>query len=661
MHGGWRIRRYTGALPARRHGLRDGPARPGPPPPARALMDVRQYLALLRRQRWVVVAAVAVVVASTLAFYEVRPAEYRATAMVLITPLDPSERFFNPPGQAPEPINVEAEASFVRSFDVARKAAATLPGSTPQALLRQVSYVADPETGLVGIQATDSEPARARNMASAFARAFVDNRREAAAAARRRVVDQLGGRLKELQERIADLDRRIGDGGLKVGPEGVAGASVATPPGSLQAERYAAALQYRQIFERQQLLAIEQGLDTGTAEHVAEAPIPFRALGPGPVRAGAVAAFVGLLLGIGLALLREYLSDRLQSRDEVERAAGLPVLGEIPRDRAQRRRPGQVACADRPLSATAESVRTLRTNLQNLRPDRPLRRLVVTSPNARDGKTFVSVNLATAYAQAGYRTVLVSSDLRRPALTALFGPTGQGTGLSSLLSAPELRPPAPAPAPERAVDEVQALAANDPRRRRNLLVGRPAPPPPGGPGRRPVRAPRVADFLLRTSVAKLHVLPAGPLPPNPAELLGSARMGEVLDELGTLCDVVILDTPPLLAVSDAAILAAGADGVVLVTAMGQTPRHALRTAQGLLAVPNVEVLGMVINKADGGARSAYHGYYDERSAPAAAASLVPLDERSRRGTAGTRLSSAVTGLARLVPRRVEKVDRPDVF
>ena len=639
-------------------------------------MDIRQYLSLLRRQRWLVLATVLVVTLSTVAFYAARSAEYEATAVVLIRGDDPTERFFTPQGVAPTAPNVESEAAFVKSFGIVEQAARAVPGTDEADLLGRISATPDRQTGLIEVHARDKERRRASDLANAVARAFVESRRNAALERRRVVADQLGAKLVELQQRIAELDREIGS--PAPAPQPGAPAVSAGAPGSPQAERYAATLQYQQVFERQQQLLIEQSLGQGGAELVAEAAPPRNPVGMGIVQGSVVAAFVGFLLAICLALLREYLDDRFRSRDEVEGEGTLPVLAEIPKDRAFRRGLRGLAAADQPLGATAEAVRGLRTRLQNLRPEDPIQTLVVTSPHPRDGKSFVAANLAAVYAQAGYRTVLVSSDLRRPALDAmLLGPAGSGTGLASLLRAPELRPAgsraettgrrpfggkgpavpgavASSSPPERNGSSHEALAAGAPARgawsqlaaeklRRHLGaeadrpggapastqrlhpaavrtdVARAAAEPGTAPAPEQVTdpdavspeveaiTPLVKAALVPTEVANLSFLPAGAPPDNPAELLGSAAMGDTLEALRSLADMVVLDTPPLLAVSDAAALAARTDGVVLVTALGQTHRGALKQAMAVLATPTTKVVGTVLNKVVRGSGDA--GYY----------------------------------------------------
>ncbi len=537
-------------------------------------MSIQQYLAVMWRQRWVVLATVAVVVASTATFYLLRAPVYRAVATVVLQPGDPAERFFVGPNQAEAPPNIETEAVFAASFPVAVEAAWNLPGIDPAEILEDLSISVDAEAAIVRIAVTRPDPAQARDMASAVAQAFVDSRRQAETANLRRVSDELGVELERLQREITDIDAQIGDGGLATGREALNPAGVG-PPGSLTFNRFAATVRYQKIFERQQLLLIEQSVRTGGVELVSPAALPQEPTGPDRLSSGLVAGFVGLLVGLGLGLLRDHLDDRVRTREEAEDETGFTILAELPRFRQRRRVSARVASASQPHGALAEATRSLRTALQQFDWDSPARRFVVTSPGRRDGKSFVVSNLATVYAQAGYRTVLVSADLRRPTLESTFEQPLDMVGLTTVVGVSGLQP-------------AELASESD--------AGRPGLP--------------LEEALVKTSVPNLSLLPCGPLPPNPAELLSSSAMTEALTELDRLADIVLIDSPPILAVTDAMILATKADGIILVTSVGHTTRRGLRRAHATLEAANVTVLGIVLNNVTR-KRSQDDDYYTE--------------------------------------------------
>ncbi len=195
-----------------------------------------------------------------------------------------------------------------------------------------------------------------------------------------------------------------------------------------------------------------------------------------------------------------------------------------------------------PRSPASEAYRTLRTNLQFISPDKPLHALMITSPGPEEGKSTMLANLAVAMAQGEKKVILVDCDLRRPSLHKLFG-LAHKRGLTTMM-----------------VDD-KALAD-----------------PP----------------LQDTGVAGLRLLASGELPPSPSDLLGSQRMDRVLAMLRERADVVLLDAPPVLAASDAAILATKVDGVLLVVAAGQTKRDGVQAAKAKLEKVNARVLGAVL-------------------------------------------------------------------
>jgi capsular exopolysaccharide synthesis family protein len=215
----------------------------------------------------------------------------------------------------------------------------------------------------------------------------------------------------------------------------------------------------------------------------------------------------------------------------------------------------QLVTLTQPRSAASEAYRTLRTNLQFVSLDKPLKTLLITSPSAEEGKSTVLTNLAVALAQGEKRVILVDCDLRRPSLHSLLG-LDPSIGLTTMM-----------------VDD-NALAS-----------------PP----------------LQDTAVPGLQLLASGPLPPSPSDLLGSQRMDLVLAALRERADIVLLDAPPVLAVSDATVLATKVDGVLMVVSSGHTRRDSVQTAKARLEKVNARIIGAVLTNAAMDAR--LEGYY----------------------------------------------------
>ncbi|SCF17425.1 capsular exopolysaccharide family [Micromonospora purpureochromogenes] len=261
---------------------------------------------------------------------------------------------------------------------------------------------------------------------------------------------------------------------------------------------------------------------------------------PQPTRNLIVGGLVGLLLGAALAVLRGLLDVRMRDAAGLQRVTGSPLLGEIPFEAGAKAAP--LIVGDAATSARAEAVRKLRTNLRFVDVHEPARVIAVTSALQGEGKTTLSCNLAIALAEAGWRVLLVDADLRRPKVADYLGLDG-GVGLTDVL-----------------VGDVQ-----------------------------------VGDVVQRWGDKSLLVLPSGSAPPNPSELLGSKAMADLLLALRESADIVIIDTAPLLAVTDGVVVAVQADGALLVTQQGRTSRTQVAAAARSLHSVSVRLLGCVLN------------------------------------------------------------------
>lgn len=566
-------------------------------------MELRQYLDLLKRHKWFIIKVVVVMGLAAGILSSLRTPLYRATARVLLTPNDPTQQL-NPNngsgivGNDPDRY-VLGQISIAESEAVASEAVKSLPGVTVKGLEGKVSVGQSGLSNVLNVSATDSDPAQARDIADAVAKGYIENRRSVAVSGLQGAADDIEEKLGPLQLQIAQLDTQIGEGPTlpgatsalaapvnpggnvspgqqpspQVSPPTTTRGGVPTTQEALKAARYAAAVQYETLYSRQQELLVDISLKRGDAELIAEAKTPTAPVSPKPVRDGVLGVLVGLLLGAGVSLLREQLNDKIRSAEEVERLTGLPLLAQLPFD--EQSVDTGVSVDQRPNSALSEAMRSLRTSIQYQGVDQPVRVLMVTSALPGEGKSLVSANLAAAFAQADHRTILVSADLRRPSINGIFGDLGTSPGLVGVMS--PVSPNGTTPG-TNGHGNGQVLGAVE---------------------------KRTLEALLKTPIEGLLLLPSGPTPPNPAELLGSRRMASVLTQLSACADVVVIDCPPLLPVTDAAILAAKCDGVILVTAANETPRGAVERSTAILEGTSARVLGIVVNKS----RKVSGGYY----------------------------------------------------
>jgi capsular exopolysaccharide synthesis family protein len=287
------------------------------------------------------------------------------------------------------------------------------------------------------------------------------------------------------------------------------------------------------------------GSATGGVELVTPAQAPTAPSSPKPVRDALLGLLAGLIAGLGAAFLRHNLDEAVSSKDAAEQLGGSPVLGLVPMVTAWKRRSHAIVVStSKPTSSAAESYRSLRTSLQFARQEHDLRTILVTSPTSSEGKTSTLANLGAVFAQAGERVVLVSGDLRRPRIGQFFG-INEAVGLTSILAG------------EQSLRQVlQQVSGNE----------------------------------------RLWVLPCGPIPPNPAELLSQRDTQEVLATLREEFDLVLIDSPPVLPVTDAMVLSNYVDGTLLVVAAGQTRRAELQRASEKFAQANAPLLGIVLNE-----------------------------------------------------------------
>lgn len=279
----------------------------------------------------------------------------------------------------------------------------------------------------------------------------------------------------------------------------------------------------------------------GTVTIAKQAEHPLSPVSPNLMLNVIFAIFLGSFAAAGIGLLLDYLDDTVKTPESIEAVAALPTLGLIGRFHTN----AGPAFATELHSRSAEAYRQLRTNVHFATFGTKLKTIVITSSNPEEGKSTTAANLATVLAQAGDKVILVDTDLRRPSLQRIF--QGQNSlGLTGLL-------------------------LND------------------------VQDPSLA--LVPTRWKNLRLLPAGMLPPNPSELLTSTRMLRVINALRDMADFVVFDTPPVLAVTDAIVMAARTDGTILVAEAGRTRSDALREAARTLEQANAHTIGVVLNRA----------------------------------------------------------------
>lgn len=403
------------------------------------------------------------------------------------------------------------------------------------------------------------------------------------AATEARTVNAVRANLQVIDARVSALDQEKAQVATQMSKLPAAEAEEATL--LAQVETYSK--EADRLRDELQSAEIAEAAEAGQIEIVDLATISNIPLGSGRKPKVVLALLIGLALGAGAAYVRENYRPVIRRRDELQEALSLPNLALVPQIRsangsgllspgysrflprlARARNgthkplvessPAELVTLNAANSSGAEAYRTLRTNLLFSAAVRTLHRIAVTSPGPAEGKSTTAANVAIAFAQQGHRVLLMDCDLRRSRIHRMFAES-QTPGLT------------------------------------NVLVGGISP----------------AEAIRPTRVDGLMIMPSGATPPNPAELLGSMQMAALLEKLSETYDMLILDTPPLLAASDAAILSRVSDGAVVVVRAGRTERSALQTAIQQLGTVGARVLGTVLNDPDAEVPkyARYYGYY----------------------------------------------------
>ena len=494
-------------------------------------LDLRSYLRVLRRQGWIIALTAFVAVAGAILVSRLQPKIYAGKAKVLLQSPRRDALFDQNTGQRNDPARTVQTEIEVLKSHEVRAAVRAELGVAPKVSARPVG-----QADVLEISARSRRPATAAAVANAYATTYIDFRRQQAVDDITMAEREVRSKIVELQQQVDGIDRQI-----------------STAPAtqqeslrqSLNPQRDALIQQLFPFRQKLDQLQVEASLRTGGAQLITPASVPAGPASPRPARNVALALPLGLLLGAGLAFAREHLDESIKSKEDFQRAVpGLAVLGLIPLVTDWRARDqGRLVSLTDPTSQAAEAYRILRTSIQFLSLDRQVRLIQVTSASAQEGKTTTLANLAVAFASSGLRTVAVCCDLRRPRLHKFFD-IENSVGFTSVL-----------------LGKVQLASALQPIPAQDRLL----------------------------------VLASGPLPPNPAELLSSSRTAELFRSLANQADVVLIDSPPVLPVTDSLVLSQRVDATVLVGSAGVTTRKAAARAAEMLLQLDAPVVGAVLN------------------------------------------------------------------
>lgn len=504
--------------------------------PDQASLGLEEIGRVLRRRLPWIVACVVIFGGAAFAYSKHETKKYTATAAIAFgsNPLSQQIAGLSSNGGNNAVAQQDSNLELVRLGDMASKTAAVLgSGLTAEKVDESIKVGVKGETDVIELSATSSSPTLASDIANTYTREFVAEQQQVNRAF-------LKSALAQVDKQLAELPR---------------------------AERFGS--DASDLQQRAHTLRFLAGLGYNNAEIAQVAPVPSSQSSPKTKRNTLLGAILGLLVGLAVAFLLERFDRRIREPEELETIYGLPLLGTIPKSAALLR------SEDLP-PAEAEVFSLVRAHLRFFNVDRQLRRVMVVSAEAGDGKSTIARQLADAAARSGSRVILLEADLRRPTLAKQLG-IDSGPGLAAVL--------------------IGAAPLADATRSVEL---RPAP----GEG----HAQRTFDVVTAGAV----------LPPNPGELLEGSTMTHVLESARwNAYDLVIIDTPPLGAVSDAFPLLAQVDGVVVVGRIGHSHRDSAQRLQQVLASSGAALLGIVANESQSVAKYPYAGSGDTSSALAA--------------------------------------------
>ena len=534
-------------------------------------LDLRDYLAVLRRRRWLVVLVTLLVTATAVGVSLLQTPVYESSAEVLVEPLRRSEDATLESILLGESA-VETERRVMTSRPVTERVIADLDLDVePNDLVEDVSTSVVGDSMVIEVSATDTDAELATAIANGFATSYLEHRRSRAVDELIAAQDELENRARDLRDQISSLEQEIAEANAAPTPEDTA---------SLESELRRLEGQLAQVEASTVDAAQPADLVRGGGEVLVPAEVPDAPVSPKPIRTGVLGLVLGLMLGVGLAFLRDHLDDNIRDEEDVRRMVeGTPLLGRITHWDDRRADERLMTLID-PHDLVSEEFRALSANVRfslinrhrtgPADPESPLRQqsILVTSANPGEGKSSVAGNLAVAASLAGLRVILVDADMRQPTLASRFG-VPAGRGASDIL--------------------VDADVLAD--------------------GEASVDHERVAADLADVGLATLRVLPAGTVPPNPTELLASPQMRLLHERLRSVADLVVYDSPPLLPVADTLELSSYVDALLVVVRTQLCRRRDLTDALDRLEAVGAPVGGVVVNDVANGKGTGYgYGY-----------------------------------------------------
>jgi succinoglycan biosynthesis transport protein ExoP len=514
-------------------------------------MELKQYAALLWRWAWLILLAIVLAAGAAYISSRMQTPVYQATTTILIDQA--------PDGRTTDYTSIYTSerlaityADLIIKRPVLEEVVARLDlGIEADALKGAIAVSHDQESPVLDVKVQYTDPAIAATIANTLVEVFSEQNAELQASRYAASKESLNTQLQNLEDQIQEKQMAITDVGS---PQNEADQ---TKLEKLQNELSQLEMGYTTLLQTYEGLRVTEARSVSNVVQVEPAIPPRGPFKPNTMMNTLLGGVVGAMLAMGGIFLIEYLDDTVKSTDEAVEILGIPILGFVAK--GGNNHDGMPITAREPRGPVAEAFRSLRSNIQFAGVDHPIKTLLITSPGPEEGKSTVSTNLAMVMAYEGKNTLLMDADLRKPQVHRFMGAVNNG-GMTYLFAHPYSDP-------NKAVQHCE--------------------------------------------YENLDLVTSGKQPPNPAELLGSRRMTEILNKYKKTYDSVIIDSPPIGAVTDPTVLSAKVDAVLLVVEPMTTRMEAARVAIEQLTRAGANVIGMVYNNVPlkPGYYTGYYGGY----------------------------------------------------
>ncbi|MHB1055052.1 MAG: tyrosine-protein kinase domain-containing protein [Thermoleophilia bacterium] len=507
--------------------------------------DLRKHFGIVWRRKWFILGfCILAVVATVLATSLLVTPLYQSSAQILqrrsgLDKILLGGDLYQQSFQPDRDIQTAAElvTSPAVSSAVSGELGDRLGGKNPGSI---VSVDVVKKADILSISATDADPELAAAVANSFASQYISWRQRV----------ELSG----LQNARAPIEAQV----------------LSTPEDQQDTDNF------RALRAKLENLKLLESMQNGNFELVMTATPSSDPVSPNPIKNGVIALVLSLFAGVSIAIVLNHFDTRIRHTDEIERIIDKPILSSIPKTHSFQT--GRLVTVDLPASASSEAFRLLRTNLSYLEPDKEIKSIMITSPEAGEGKTTTMANLAVTMARNGKRVMALDADLRRPMLSEYMG-LNNAIGLTNAISGDKTLK-----------QSLQRIDAKD------LAISS------DGAG----MSGQTENTRSLNGVMPIYCAAAGALPPNPGEIAASDKMTQLITEACQYSDMVLVDSPPLGVVGDAASLATKVDGVIFVVSMGRTRKQSLETMRHFMENVPCNVLGIVLTNTGG--KKSYDSY-----------------------------------------------------